>query len=978
MNKLKTYYVILFSIVLWVPSTAQKINQIDLSGSWQVKLDSTDLGTTENWAKTNLKGTNITLPGTLDDAGLGTPNNLEPALNNYVLSNLARKHQYIGKTWYQKEVEIPADWKRKSIKLVLERVIWESTVFVDGEKIASKESLVGSHEYDLTDVLPSGIHLLTILIDNGNKYPFLNVAGDRYPDPVNQDMAHGYTNHTQIKWNGIIGDILLEAFDTNAPRHLKVHPDYANQMLNVVFEQPEPSKKGITLEILNAEDEIIASQEIKKPLIEGNYVNFSIAIPEGLQLWDEFHPNVYTAQIKTRSGTSATEFGLRKLGNKDGVLTLNDQRIFLRGNLECVIFPLTGHPPMEKAGWAELIEQAKNYGLNHLRFHSWCPPSAAFEAADEAGFYLQAELPHWSLKVGEDKPTTEFLKKEADKMIRDYGHHPSFIFMAMGNELQGDISVLNDMVAELKKKDSGRLYATTAFSFQKPTGTRPEPEDEFFIAQWTDKGWIRGQGVFNDQSPAFDTDYSANSEHIKLPLISHEIGQYSVYPDMSEIPKYTGVLEPLNFMAVKNDLEEKGMLELAPDFTQASGKLAAMLYKEEIERALKTPSFDGFQLLQLQDFPGQGTALVGLLNAFWESKRAISAGEFRKFNSPLVPLLRFEKAVYEDGENFEGTIEVANFLEDKREQTLTWSITDAMGKILAEESIEGIDLSIGNNLNLGKIEFPIAIEKAQRLTVSVKLKGTEYENDWPIWVYPKPKVSDTEDPGIEVSQTEATKKENSETRASKIKISNTGVSTPEISRNQTSKTKVPEPKDLQTNAYESKDVFITSSFDEALSALEKGEKVLLNPDTLQLKGIKGRFVPVFWSPVHFPDQPGTMGLLIDNKHKALADFPTKTYTEWQWWDLCIQSKSVIIDSLPVKPIVRVVDNFVTNHQLATVFEAKVGEGKLLFSSMDLQTDLDKRPAARQLRKSLVDYMASEVFEPDAELSAENVLTLKTE
>lgn len=951
MNKLNVYLVSIFILLIWTSSAAQTTNQIDLSGSWQVKLDSTDIGTTENWSKTDLNGETVTLPGTLDDAGIGKSNTLKPALNNAVLSNLARKHQYIGKAWHQKEVEIPAGWKKKAIKLVLERVIWESTVFVDGQKVASKESLVGSHEYNLTGVLSPGKHLLTIRIDNGNKYPFINIKGDRYPDPVNQDMAHAYTNHTQIKWNGIIGDILLEASELNAPQHLKVHPDYANDALNLVFEQPKPSKKGITLEILDANDEVLLSQEIKKPLVEGSYVNFSISTPKELQGWDEFHPSIYTAKITTGNGSSATEFGLRELGNKDGTLTLNNQRIFLRGNLECVIFPLTGHPPMEKGAWAQLIAQAKNYGLNHLRFHSWCPPAAAFEAADEAGFYLQAELPHWSLKVGEDKPTTEFLRQEADKMIRDYGHHPSFIFMTMGNELQGDIQLLNDMVAELKKKDDGRLYATTSFSFQKPTGTRPEPEDDFLIAQWTDKGWIRGQGVFNDKAPAFDTDYSANSEHIKVPLISHEIGQYSVYPDMSEIPKYTGVLEPLNFIAIKQDLEKKGMLELAPDFTQASGKLAAMLYKEEIERALKTPSFDGFQLLQLQDFPGQGTALVGLLNAFWESKGAISAEEFRKFNSPLVPLLRFEKAVYEDGETFSGTIEVANFFEDKRGQTLEWSITDEKGNTLAEDSIKGVDLSIGNNLDLGKIDFPIAIKKAQQWNVSVKLKGTEFENGWPIWVYPKAEVSE-----IKVSETEAPEPESPETEAPGAGVSKKQMSDPQAS--------------------EPKNILITSSFDEALAALEKGEKVLLNPDTLQLKGIKGRFVPVFWSPVHFPDQPGTMGLLIDTEHKALADFPTKTHTEWQWWDLCIRSKSVIIDSLPVKPIVRVIDNFVTNHQLATVFAAKVGKGKLMFSSMDLKTDLDKRPAARQLRKSLMNYMASEAFDPEIELSTKDVLTLK--
>ena len=892
------------------------VGQLSLAGEWQVKLDSLDKGETNNWQNSEFtEGTTINLPGTLDDAGLGTPSTLQPALNNYVLSNLNRKHQYIGKAWYQRDVEIPAEWEGKLIQLTLERVIWQSTVYVDGTLVGTAESLVGSHEYDLSQLLTPGQHRLTIVIDNSDQYPLINVIGDRYPDPVNQEMAHAYTNHTQIKWNGILGDIRLTASDKNSPHNLQVYPQVSEGTLHVTYEQAVPETKDVRLEITDSEGNRVYQGE-PSPTVEDSTLRIELATPDGLEVWDEFNPQQYQAYVISGTDTVSAPFGYRQIENDSSVLTLNGQRIFLRGNLECSIFPLTGYPPMQKEGWAALIAQAKNYGLNHLRFHSWCPPRAAFEAADEVGFYLQVELPHWSLRVGEDEKTTDFLRQEADKMLRDYGNHPSFILMSLGNELQGDIQRLNTMTAELKQRDDRRLYATTSFSFQKPTGTRPEPEDEFFIAQWTDRGWIRGQGIFNDQPPGFDQDYSANSNHIEVPLISHEIGQYSVYPDLSEIPKYTGVLEPLNFVAVKNDLENKGMLDLADDFTQASGQLAAMLYKEEIERALKTPDFDGFQLLQLQDFPGQGTALVGLLNAFWESKGAISAEEFRKFNSPLVPLIRFEKAVYEDGETFQATVEVANFLEDKPGQIIDWSIKDEQENVLASGALENIDLFIGNNVDLGMIDVPVRVEQAQRWTVQVSLPGTEYQNDWPIWVYPTT-------PGAE-------------------------------------------PDDL----------LMTTSFEEATAALKDGRKVFLNPDPKQLKGIEGRFVPVFWSPVHFPDQPGTMGLLVDDEHQALDDFPTRSYTEWQWWDLCTRSTSVIVDSLTVQPIVRVIDNFVTNHQLANVFEAKVGEGTLMFSSIDLQSDLDQRPVARQLRRSLLRYMQSDAFNPSATITEQALLNLK--
>ena len=913
-KKLLFYYYTTALLFTCISCSGPHTNSISLAGEWQVQLDSLDRGIKNNWAGTNLQGTPITLPGTLDEAGIGTPNTLTPALNNYVLSNLARKHQYIGKAWYQKEIEIPDSWSDKQIQLILERVLWESKVFVDGEEMGTQESLSAEHQYDLSAQLTPGKHLLTIRIDNSNKYPLINVPGTKYPDPVNQDMAHAYTNHTQVKWNGILGAIQLEVKEPLAPTNLQVYPDLKRERIAFQFQTSDPELEKFKLEIVDNSGKVIFSNSNEEITKRTDLISLEVKTPEIIKEWDEFNPNVYTARVIFKKDTIQRTFGYREIVGDSGTLALNGKRIFLRGNLECAIFPLTGHPPMEKEAWAELIRQAKNYGLNHLRFHSWCPPQAAFKAADEAGFYLQVELPHWSLRVGEDAKTTEFLTSEANKILKAYGNHPSFAFMALGNELQGDVELMNTMVKELKIKDPRHLYATTAFSFEKPMGTRPEPEDEFFVSQWTEKGWLRGQGIFNDKPPHFDKDYTENSAHIKIPLISHEIGQYSVYPDLSEIPKYTGVLTPLNFIAVKNDLKQKGLLEQAGDFTQASGKLAAMLYKEEIERALKTPGYDGFQLLQLQDFPGQGTALVGLLNAFWESKGIISGEDFQKFNSEVVPLLRFEKAVYESGETFKANIEIANFYKMMEGQTVAWSIKNEQGMMVKQGQVAGVQLPIGTT-QVQSIEYPIQNNKAERLTVEVLLQGTNYQNDWPIWTYPKKPVSTV------------------------------------------------------------KDVLITTSFKMALDGLQNGKKVLLNPKVDKLIGVEGRFVPVFWSPVHFPDQPGTMGLLMDNKHKAFQHFPTKMHTEWQWWDLCKQSRSVVLDAFKATPIVQVIDNFVTNRKLAMIFEAKVGEGKLLFSATDLTSDLNNRPVARQLRYSLLEYMKSEDFDPKGGMTSEEIKML---
>ncbi|WP_290567835.1 sugar-binding domain-containing protein [Leeuwenhoekiella sp. UBA6783] len=914
LSNYKTYKFLLLiclCISLLSCDSDQQYDKIDLAGEWQVRLDSLDRGQQEHWQQNwTEQGQKIQLPGTLDEAGIGTADTLTPALNTYVLSNLSRKHQYIGKAWYQKQIEIPQDWDGKPLVLNLERVLWKSTVFINDTKVGSRESLIGNHLYELYD-LKTGANTLTILIDNSDFYPDINIEGSRYPSGVNREMAHAYTNHTQIKWNGILGDISIKPISNKIFKELQVYPNIEEEFLSVEVATTEVLGKPVVVSITDQTGTEISSEVISAYSEENNKVNFKIA-GKVLQEWDEFKTQLYTLVVQTQDEKISKTFGYRSKGYNDGELMLNGHRIFLRGNLECVIFPLTGRPPLQKEDWLSLYQKAKDYGLNHFRFHSWCPPEAAFAAADEIGMYLQVELPHWSLKVGEDEKTWKFLNSEADKIIADYGHHPSFIFMSMGNELEGDFGKLNELVSTLKEKDSRHLYATTSFSFQTPVGKRPEPEDEFFVTQWTDKGWIRGQGVFNEFSPNFKTDYSENSTHIETPLISHEIGQYSVYPDISEIEKYTGVLQPLNFIAIKNDLEDKKLLSLAPEFTKASGKLAAMLYKEEIERALKTPAFDGFQLLQLQDFPGQGTALVGLLNAFWESKGAISAEEFSTFNSPLTPLARFDKAIYKNGETFKADLEIVNFFKPLKDQKLIASLKNSSGETISETVIEHVDLIIGNNNSLGILETSIQVDAAEEWQLKLSLEGTDFENSWPVWVYPNTMVKASEN------------------------------------------------------------IQITSSFQKAKQWLQQGKRVLLNPSINNLKGVEGRFVPVFWSPVHFPDQPGTMGLLIDKEHQALANFPTQEYTQWQWWDLCKQSKSVIIDEIPIQPIVRVIDNFVTNHSMATLFEAKVGNGKLLFSSMDILSNLRSRPAAQQLHNSLIYYMNSDSFNPDQELDFENL------
>lgn len=897
------------TVVLFLITIALHAQQLSLNGKWTVKLNS-EPG----------KNYSIQLPGTLDDAGIGDKVAKGSGLNFSTMAHLTRKVQYVGKAYYTNSFTTPANWKQKDIFLKLGRVLWTSSVTIDGKPLPENgESLTTSHEFNVTDYIVAGKkQTITICIDNSNIYPGINVYATQYPSKESSEISHSYTNHTQIKWNGILGEITLTAKPKIFTTQVNIETDLPNKKINILYHFYNTDNKKIQVQsyVQDAQTgkkwvDYISQAATKKTF------STSLSFDKNVLFWSEFSPKVYqlVTVVKSEFGsdTSISFFGLRQFKVENENLQLNGNRIFIRGNLECIIFPLTGYPPMLVKEWETLFNTAKSYGLNTFRFHSWCPPEAAFAAADKVGFYMQVELPNWNLKVGADN-AFEFLTRETERILNAYGNHPSFLFFSMGNELEGDFAKLNNLVATLKQKDKRHLYSTTTFTFQKEITRKPQPQDDYYVTQWTMKGWVRGQGVFNDLPPDFSKDYSNNITDVKLPIISHEIGQYSVFPDMNEIKEYTGNLQPINFITVRDELNKKGLLKLAPAYLSASGKFATLLYKEEIERALKTKGMDGFQLLQMQDFPGQGTALVGILNAFWENKGFVTAKEFRKYCSEVTPLIRFPKPVYTNNEIFEADVELANFYKPLKNAELVWNIKDENGRILKAGNFAKKNYEVDNGLTVGKISFPLdEISSAKKLIVEVMVKGTTYSNNWNIWVCP-----------------------------SLLKEDNG-------------------------------DVVVTSSLPDALAALENGKKVLLCPIPDTLKGPKGKFVPVFWSPVHFPKDPGTMGLLIKSNHEALADFPTDNFSNWQWWDLTTNGKAMDVATLSdVANIVRPIDNFVTNNNLSSLFEAKVGKGKMIFCSFDIIKDMEKRPEAKQLKYSVLKYMNSKNFKPSVSMLEDEI------
>jgi hypothetical protein len=877
-------------LAILAPLAAADSLRIPLAGAWRFQLDAENHGRAERWYERTLAPDSIFLPGSTDQAGKGAK------VTQPETGWLTRPYKYEGAAWYQKDVVIPESWRGKRILLFLERPHWETEVWVDARGFGTQNSLSTPHEYDLTEALAPGPHHITVCVDNSYKID----VGKR---------AHSVTDHTQTNWNGIVGAIELRAAPAQSIESVAVYPDVAAKQIRVAVTlhsgTPTPVDGMLTADVPGLATAHPATWF--RGVTGSRTVELTVDMP-GARLWDEWDPSMYQLVVTALGDRVEIPIALREISTRGTQFLLNGRPIFLRGTLECNIFPLTGYPSTKVEDWERMFRIARSYGLNAFRFHSNCPPEAAFIAADRAGFLLHVELPVWSNTVGKDPKLDDFMRAEGFRILKAYGNHPSFTMLCLGNELGGDDKFMDGLVAEFKKADPRRLYTFSADHRRRVPGAT----SDYYVTQQTSAGRLRINGTrFEKTMDGTDHDFTAAAKPVAVPLVTHEMGQWAVFPSYDEISKYTGVLKPLNLEPFRSQLDARGMLDQARDFQLASGRFSWAIYKEDMEAALRTPNYGGFFLLQLEDFPGQGEALVGLLDSFWDSKGILTPEEFRRFSNETVPLARMKKFVWTSDETFTARIDVAHYGKKPIEKVRAlWTLSDTVGEF------PPTNIDVGSVTTLGEISVPLArYTRATHLRLTVHVPP-DARNDWDIWVYP-----------------------------------------------QSVKTEPPAG------------VLVAKTFDAAAkSALEAGRSVVLLASGSQPM----RFLPVFWSNAFFGTQPGTMGILCDPTHPALRDFPTSMHSDWQWWELTEGSHAFILDdtSPAFRPIVQVIDDFHRNHKLGAVIEATVGKGKLLAVSLDLDSDLDRRPVARQLRRSLLDYAASADFHPRQALSVADIEKLK--
>ncbi len=768
-------------------------------------------------------------------------------------THLTRLYAYKGAARYSREINIPKGWKKKPVELFLERTR-PTWVYVDGELVDSCNFISTPQRYLLPKKVKPGKHLLEIVVDNGRGVPE-QVYGS----------SHAYTEDTQTNWNGIIGRIELQ---------------------------------------------LVGSADSKSAeVLAGVIPSRSVASPTTLQMPD-FAKNFHI---------------------EGAHFYANGHRIFLRGKHDAAVWPLTGHVEMSVEGWMKYLGTCKEYGINHVRFHSWCPPEAAFVAADSLGIYLQPELPFWGSFDKKDERLMAFLHQEGENILREYGHHPSFRMMALGNELWGDIDKMKEFVDDFRKIAPDKYYTFGSNYYLGYQGIK-EGMDYFTTCRIGGEGWgkynthTRGSfsfadaydgGMINHFHPNSTMNFDEACDKAGIPIISHETGQFQTYPDYREMKKYTGVLHPYNFEVFRRRLAAVGMLSQADDFHKASGLWSVKLYKADIEMDLRTRNMAGFQLLDIQDYPGQGSAFVGILDAFMESKGITTPEEWRQWCSPVVPLLEVEKFSFEDGEKIQAKVKVANYggssLYGKK---LKWKIGDAEGVMNIFTYDEGL-------IDVGVLDEEISVDKPTKLLLTLNIEGTEARNSYELWVYPKKTL---EKKGIIIA------------------------------------------KDLKQ---------------EVVKALEKGGKVLWMPtDNATPYTVGGLFQTDYWNYRMFKTicennkkkvSPGTLGILTNPEHPIFKGFPTEMHTNWQWFPVVKESHPLVLDNFAkdYRPIVQVIDNIDRNHKLGLVMEWKVGAGKLLVCMSDLEKAA-KYPEGKAFYQSVIDYMRSADFNPSSEISVDEL------
>jgi hypothetical protein len=987
---------ILTAMSIFAMTAVSAQQHIDLSGTWTLQ-----------------DGTAVSLPGslltnhlgddvTVDTHWTGSLYDSSYYYNPYMAKFRAQENlkfpffltpekHFVGEVQYHRTVFVGKEHKGERVLLFLERPHIETTLYVNGQLAGRDSSLSVPHCFDITPyIIYNRENELTLKVYNGIE----NVC-------VGQD-SHSVTDQTQGNWNGVVGRLELQFRPQTYITNVQVYPNLSTHSLRVQVEQNTPGKKAPRF--------LLDGREVAPTEGDTKGGEYRIPTPEDISLWSEFTPNLHTLTTIVGKDSVRTTFGMREIRVEGRQILCNDQPIWLRGTVENCNFPLTGFPPTDEDSWTELFQKCKSYGINHMRFHSYCPPEAAFAAADKVGIYLQPEGPSWpnhGVKLKSGMTIDRYLMEETQRMVRAYGNHPSFCMLAAGNEPAGNwVKWCHEFVDYWHNTgDNRRIYCAASVGggwawdansdYHVKGGARglnwdrraPQSNDDYYDQL------LRPRNFTTEGAPAsalaLDTLPDGRTETVcNAPIIAHEQGQWCAFPDLKERSLYTGVYKAANFDIFEDLLQHNHMGDLADAFLASSSRLQNLAYKYEIERNLRTRDYSGFQLLGLNDYSGQGTALVGPLNVFWKEKSYSTPADqavLKHACAPVVPLAKLPKMVFTTADTLTVPVELYNASGSTLQATPSYTLTctsasgeettvsgelgsstyciDVLyqgkhrneatcGKVeCSTENPSGCEtpqndlvykqpartLPVGKNIDLGTLRVPLDIYKevdatGMPLKIRLQVQVADYTNEWDIHLYPQ---------------------------------------------------QLEMPK-IAGNKQKEKNIYVSDTLDaEALRTLKRGGKVLLTAAGKVTYGsdVKQTYMPIFWNTSWFKMRaPHTTGSYIRKEHPLFAHFCTDDWQDTQWWELVNKAQVMNLAEFPegYQSPFQPIDTWHVSRKLGMIVEANVLGGKLFMTTFDITNRLDQRIVARQLRASILEYMQSDAFVPEITLPVETLQHLYTE
>ena len=874
---------------------------LDLSGLWQCEIPG--------------RQATVRLPGTLDENGVGFPD--DPAHQwmrenaektgfwqpgDPIVTRLTRRFTYTGEARFTRRISWqPQDGKRAFVEVERARQL---RLLVNGREARPLRpaNLIAPYCFEVTGLV-TGEDELTFLSDNS------------YPGWPREAIVYSSaaSDETQTNWNGLLGYIRLRQEAPAFISGVRVYPRGDVLDVCVAVNADRPGQRTVRI----VSDALAESAALAADLPEGEGELWLRGLPlrTDARRW-ELGEGVLHALTVSADGMEdqTVSFGIRDFAARDGHLTLNGRRFFLRGEANCAVFPETGYPPMDVDRWKTILQTYRRYGVNCVRFHSHCPPEAAFTAADQLGMLMQPELSHWdpahAFATGEAR---RYYRDELLEALRFLADHPSFVMLTFGNELQADAAghaFMDQLLREARAYDPTRLYANGSNVHYGEIGA--DPQSDFYTAMmYLDhdmratcdgpKGWLNRE--YPNTRRNYDGTMDALRQKTDQPVFSFEVGQYEVLPDFDQINGYHGVTSPENLRHIRKKMREKGLEKDWRRRVEATGESSLLCYRAEVEAALRTAGYSGISLLGLQDFPGQGTALMGMMNAHLQPKPYAFARpeRFAAFFRDALPLALLPRFTFTAGERVAVPLKMANYGKDDLAGIPVWSL-EGPG-FSARGALPQAVSKAGGLTDLGEMDLDLrGIGEAARLTLRVEFAGQQ--NAYDLWVYPgeKPVCPDT--------------------------------------------------------------VYECRTMDEhAEAALRAGGVVYLSPESTAEAlphSIQAQFSPDFWSVCTFPKQSGAMGQLIDAGHPLFRHFPTEEHTTWQWWPMANRRAMVLPG--PIDAIIAEIDSCSLLRPMAQLLECRCGGGRLLVSSLGLQ-DLQQYPEGRALQSAVYRYLASDDFQP---------------